>query len=105
MRLVALIIVFIIFTAYTGSVMVAHGLIGFVTLAAREPWGMQLLVDLLLMLTLFALWVRRDARTLDLRAWPYVLLVLSMGSMGALLYLIRREVARRRSLSAGRSPG
>ncbi len=42
--------------------MAGNGVTGFIALAGREPWGLQLLIDLLVMLALFALWVRQDAR-------------------------------------------
>ncbi len=97
MRLIALSTAFVIFTAYTVSVMISRGILGFVTLAAAEPWGMQLLLDLLVMLTLFALWVFRDAPAHGLPRWLYVILTLTMGSMGALAYLVHREIVVRRS--------
>jgi hypothetical protein len=103
-RLFAIVSVFVVFTAYTVAVMVGHGVLGFLTLAAREPWALQLLVDLLVMLCLFAFWVWRDSRERRLPTWPYVALTLVMGSMGALLYLVHREIASRRTpRSAARS--
>ncbi len=97
MRLFAVLVVFAVFTAYTVSVMIGHGIFGFLTLAWQEPWALQLLLDLLLMLGLFSLWVLRDARARGLPAWPYAILALTMGSMGALAYLVHREIARRRT--------
>lgn len=103
LRIALLLLVFAAFTAYTVSVMVGHGVVGFVLLAGREPWALQLLLDLLLMLALFAGWTLRDARARGLPAWPYAILVLVMGSMGALAYLVHRELAgRRRAPVTGR---
>lgn len=96
MRLAAAIAAFLAFTAYTVWVMVENGVIGFLQLAGREPWGLQLLIDLLVMLALFALWVRQDARKRGIAAWPWVLATMVMGSMGALAYLVHREWALRR---------
>lgn len=100
MRLFALAAVFVAFGVYTLVVMSGHGPLGFLALAAREPWGMQVLLDLLLMLALFASWVVRDARERGLPAWPYVILALTLGSPGALAYLLHRELAARRSRTA-----
>ena len=100
MRLLLLVAVFVAFTAYTLFVMVGHGFLGFLALAEREPWALQLLVDLLVMLTLFATWIWRDARERKLPAWPYMILTVLGGSMGALVYLLHREIAARRTLKA-----
>ena len=97
MRLFAAAAAFVVFTAYTVWVMLGHGVLGFITLALREPWGLQLLLDLMTMLVLFALWVYQDAKSRGLPVWPWVLLTLVMGSMGALAYLVHREWAARRS--------
>ena len=96
MRLVALVVAFVAFTAYTVTVMVDDGVLGFLTLAARRPWAMQMLLDLGIMLTLFSIWLRHDSRSLGLPTWPYIVLALTMGSMGVLTYLIHREVRIRR---------
>jgi hypothetical protein len=90
------VVAFVTFTAYTLSVMHGHGVVGFLTLAAREPWALQLLIDLLVMLALFAIGVWRDARERGLPRWPCVVLTLVMGSMGALIDLVHREIASRR---------
>ena len=95
MRLFALMTALLAFTTYTLGVMYGHGVLGFLALAAREPWALQLLLDLLVMLTLFAFWVWRDSRERDLPRWPYVVLTVVMGSMGALAYLVHREIASR----------
>ncbi len=96
MRLFAAVAALVVFTAYTVSVMIGNGVLGFVSLAGREPWGLRLLLDLLLMLALFALWVRHDAKARGLPVWPYVVLTMVMGSMGALAYLVHREWAARK---------
>jgi hypothetical protein len=96
MRLFALVSLFVAFTSYTLFVMAGHGYDGFLTLAGREPWALQLLLDLLLMLGLFSAWLVPDAKEHGLPAWPYVILSMTMGSMGALIYLLHREIVRRR---------
>jgi hypothetical protein len=96
MRLFTLVSVFVVFTSYTLWVMAGHGVLGFVTLAAREPWALQLLLDLLLMLVLFSWWVASDAKERNLPSWLYVIVVPVMGSMGALAYLVHREIAGRK---------
>jgi hypothetical protein len=96
MRLFAAITALVLFTTYTLTVMLTDGFLGFITLAGREPWGMQLFLDLLLMLALFAIWAQHDAKARGLPRWPYVVLIMTGGSMGALAYLVHREWAARK---------
>jgi hypothetical protein len=97
MRLAAVVFVFIVFSAYTLFVMAGHGVTGFLSLAAREPWALQVFIDLLVMLALFSLWIFRDAKERKLPGWPYMILTMVGGSMGALAYLVHREFAAWRS--------
>ncbi len=103
MRFWLLLLVLVGFTIYTGTVMAADGYIGFLKLAAREPWGGQMLADLTIALLLFVAWMWRDARTNGLPPWPYLVAVLATGSIGALAYLVHREarVGRRQDATGG----
>lgn len=95
MRLVLSIAVLVVFSGYTLGVMVSQGgPLGFVALAQREPWALQMLLDLCLMLTLFGVWMWRDAKEQRINVWPHLAL-LGLGSPGPLLYLVRREWKRR----------
>jgi hypothetical protein len=94
LRLIVLVGVLLPFVAYSTWVVIDRGYFGFLRLAAAEPWGMQILVDLVIALSLFAGWMFRDARQRGLTAWPYFVATLALGSVGALAYLIRRELAR-----------
>ncbi len=85
MRLAAAIAAFLAFTAYTVWVMAGNGVMGFVSLAGREPWGLQLLIDLLVMLALFAaLGSGKTPGKHGLAVWPWVAATMVMGLMGAL---------------------
>ena len=90
MKLGILLTVFLAFTVYTIAVMIDKGVVGFLLLAWAEPWGMQVLIDLCIMLSIFGVWMMRDSRKHGLNGWLYLPLLLA-GSPGALLYLIRRE--------------
>lgn len=96
-RLPILIVVLVAFTLYTATVVAGHGYTGFLSLALAEPWGGQIFVDLVIALTLFLVWMLGDARERGLPAWPYALLVLTTGSIGALAYLVHREVRSARA--------
>lgn len=96
-RLVLLVVVLAAFTVYTLSVVAGHGYTGFLELAAAEPWGGQMFVDLVIALVLFLVWMLRDAREQGITPWIYVLLVLTAGSIGALAYLVHRTARGARS--------
>lgn len=84
------------FTAYSVWVVAHHGYFGFVSLALREPWGMQMLLDLCISFFMISTWLRRDAREQGITAWPYLAGIVVLGSIGALAYLVRRGFAQKR---------
>lgn len=81
-----------VFTTYSLFVVAEDGYFGFLTMAAREPWGLQVLLDLAISLSLFNLWMYRDARERNIAAWPYIVAMPLVGSIGALAYLLHREL-------------
>jgi hypothetical protein len=91
-RFLILVAALLAFTAYSLVVVAGHGYTGFLTLAAREPWAMQMLIDLVIALGLFLIWAYRDARARGLPYWPFAAITLVLGSIGALAYLVVREV-------------
>ncbi len=58
-----------------------------------------ILFDLLIALSLVMTWMWNDARERGATVWPYLLVTLALGSIGPLLYLIRRESARKAAAS------
>jgi hypothetical protein len=96
MRLVLASVGLVTFSVFTTIVVARHGYTGFILLALREPWGLQMLVDLTLALVLFTGWMLADARKHAIASWPYVVATLALGSIGALSYIVHRELARRR---------
>ena len=78
------------FLALTAVALAAHGYLGFFELAAAN-WATRLLfVDLSITLTLITVWMYFDARERGAGFLPYVVLTLTFGAAGPLLYLIRR---------------
>ncbi len=92
-RIVILLAILIPFTLLSTWLVIDTGYLAWIRLARREPWALQLFVDLAIACTVFMSWMLRDARARGLRAWPYVPLILTGGSIGILAYLIRRELA------------
>ena len=93
MRLPALVLVFVAFTAYSVFVTVTEGYFGFVTNALKERWGMQVFLDLVIAITVAWTWLRHDAKQRGITAWPYQLATIPLGSIAVLAYLIHRELA------------
>lgn len=80
------------FAAYSLWVIAGHGVLGFVTLALREPWAMQLLVDLVIACSFAIGWMAHDARKHGITLWPFVVATVLAGSIGLLGYVVWRGV-------------
>mgnify|MGYP003377775985 CR=1 FL=1 len=91
-KLVLPIVVLVPFTVWSTWVAVNHGYFGFVDVARREPWGLQIFLDLCIALFLFSSWMKKDAKTHGIPAWPYLLSIPFLGSIGALAYLVHRAI-------------
>jgi len=98
--LVAL-VVLVAFTAFSVYPLWTEGYLAFLRILDVGPWGAQVLIDLVIACGLFTTWMVRDARERGLVAWPFVILVLTVGSIGALSYLVYRGL---KSADAARSP-
>lgn len=90
------------FLALTGYTVLEYGYIGFFKLIAANAATVTAAVDLVIALTLIIVWMERDARVHGISHIPYVLLTLALGSVGPLLYLMRRT---RREHSASLAVG
>ena len=66
------------------------GFLGLFTGAVATPAGIVGSADLMISLGLVAFWMVRDARERGVSAVPYLVLTLALGSVGPLLYLLRR---------------
>jgi hypothetical protein len=83
-------VILAMFTAYSLWVVAGHGYFGFLALAQREPWGMQLLLDLVIACSFGVGWMHADARKRGVASWPYVPVVVAFGSIGLLAYVVVR---------------
>ena len=92
LRLFLLIAVFVAFAGWTGVIIAEHGYLGFLEVPMASAWGAQVGVDLVIALVLFAFWMIPDSKQLGLPGWLYFVAILFTGSIGALAYLIHRQV-------------
>ena len=67
-----------------------YGYIGFFRMVLANFAGVTTLVDLVIALVLVIVWMSDDARERHVWAIPYLILTIVLGSVGPLLYLIRR---------------
>ncbi len=81
------------FTALTAYAVYEVGYAGFFDALFSNIVGVTVLVDLCIALSLVMVWMYRDARERGLSATPYIVATFLLGSIGPLVYLIRRESA------------
>ena len=85
-------LVLAVFGVFSIWVVATHGYFGFIQLAGREPWALQMLIDLVIALSVAVGWMIGDARKRRIATWPYVVATVALGSIGILAYCVRRSV-------------
>lgn len=83
-------IVLIGFSAFTAYAIYQHGYVGFFEQLLANAATVQAFLDLIIALSLVIVWMWVDARERGVSAIPYIALTLALGSVGPLLYLVRR---------------
>lgn len=78
------------FSAFTAWVIYEYGYVDIFRIAVSNALMLQVSIDLTIALTLVGLWMIRDARERGVSVTPYLLVTLTLGSIGPLLYLFRR---------------
>jgi len=84
-------IVFVPFLVFSLWVASTHGPLGFLDVAGREPWAMQMLLDLAIALFVVTSLVVRDARATGRNPWPWVAATVLVGSIAPMLYALTRR--------------
>ena len=79
------------FSILTAYALLEYGYVGFFREAISNLASVTLLVDLVISLTIILVYLGHDANERGVSAVPYLLLTLAFGSVGPLLYLIRRS--------------
>ncbi|MFN0162457.1 MAG: DUF2834 domain-containing protein [Burkholderiales bacterium] len=86
-----LIAVLLAFAALSGKALWQHGYWGLFEPLLKSSAGVQVLVDLVIALSLFLVWMFRDAKTSGRNPWPWLVVTLTLGSFGPLLYLLANK--------------
>ncbi len=89
-RQIVLSLVLLAFGAQTGFVFYQQGF-GWIPELFATPLSITVFADLVIALSLICIWMVADARQRGTSAWGYLVLTLLAGSVGPLIYLIRRE--------------
>ncbi len=83
-------VILIAFSVFTLYAVYQHGYVGLFEQALANAATVQVFLDLTIALSLVILWMWQDAQKQDIAPLPYILLTLTLGSIGPLLYLVRR---------------
>ncbi len=79
------------FLALTGYAVYHHGYLAFFDFHALNAVQLQIVVDLIIALSFVMVWMWRDAKARGISPIPYVVMTVLLGSIGPLVYVIRRE--------------
>jgi hypothetical protein len=88
---ILLIGVFGLFSAFTLFVVIQQGVISVFENQFKTAGGIQVFLDLVIMCSLFSVWMYRDTKAKKRRFTPWFILTLLAGSIGPLLYLITNQ--------------
>ena len=91
MERLILVLTLIGFGALSAVALWQYGYVAIFTMPLQTSAGTQVLVDLVIALVLFLVWMWRDAKATGRNPWPWTLMTLTLGSFGPLLYLITRK--------------
>jgi len=91
MQKIILMITFTGFTILTGIALYHHGYYGIIEPHFQTFGGAQVLVDLVISLCLFLVWMWQDAKNSGRNPILWLILTILTGSIGPLLYLLTRK--------------
>jgi hypothetical protein len=87
-----LLLVLLPFGALTALALTQHGYWGIIAYHLPSSAGWQVAADLVIVCTLAMIWMVLDARRRQRTVWPFILITVTFGSFGPLLYLLTGEL-------------
>ena len=103
LRTFFLITVFALFTGYSTWLLLDVGYFAIWQAGLASTSALQILMDLVIACLIISSWMIGDARARGITVWPWLLAVLTTGSIAILLYLIVREYSKKPALNANSS--
>jgi len=94
MQRIFLLITLIAFSALTAVALWQHGYWGIIEPHFKSFGAAQVLADLTIALSLFMVWMWRDAKATGRNPWPWIVLTLVAGSISPLIYLLSRKTTK-----------
>lgn len=88
MRRLFLAFIIVDFALLTGYALAQHGYWGIIAYHLPSSAGWQVIADLVISCAIIARWMVTDARRSGRNPWPYLLVMLVLGSFGPLFYLL-----------------
>lgn len=83
----------VLFGMLTAVALWQHGYLGIFAISFTSFGAAQILADLAISLSLFIVWMWRDAKATGRNAWPWIVGTLLLGSFAPLVYLLTRKPA------------
>ena len=100
MQRIILIITLSAFLILTALALWYHGYWGILEPHFKSFGAAQVFVDLVIALCLFLVWMWRDARVAGRNPWPWIVLTLTTGSIGPMIYLLVFKTGNKFSTAA-----
>jgi hypothetical protein len=101
---IGLSLVLLAFAGFEAYAVWEHGVVGLFAAVLANSATTVAFVDLAIALGLVSVWMALDARDRRISVVPYLVVTLALGSVGPLLYLIRREGRAVSGLAPAASP-
>ncbi len=98
LRFVLLIVIFALFGGYTFWLLFEVGYIAIWQAGFASPASLQILLDLVIACLIICSWMIGDAKARGLTIWPWILAVVTTGTIAILVYLIVREFNKKSRL-------
>ena len=84
-------VILVLFSILTGIALWQDGILGIFAVPLKSAGGLQIFVDLVISLSIVLVWIWYDTKKTNRSFLPWLILTLSIGSFGPLLYLLFRK--------------
>lgn len=100
LRVLLLLLALVLFGGYSVWALLQVGYIGIWASGFASPGTLQILIDLVISCLVFSSWMIADAKSRGVNSAPWLIAILTTGSIAILVYLLFREMAKKRELQS-----